>query len=569
MKQFLVFAFILLAIIFNSTTSAQSLVAPTSYETGSNAQAAFSTATGMIYAGACGIANPPSWCPRLSSVDVASWITAAVTQCPSGYGGFIACTILLPVGNDIPWRSTVHLGPGVNLVGQGKFASVFRCTVAGDCLVHDASAKSGTYGHSVDGNSKYEGFRINGNGAAGQNILHLKDAQGLYVSDAEFDGASQKGGSCVWFEDVTHWTERNTFADVNTGYNCSIGWRFTADSSNPHQPHPSFGYNRFLDIKANTSGPQTVLSLENGSLLYNGTLRMTVNKGGSGSKIIHMQDSAEVYFEEIHLTGEENGSGGELLDITSPLNQFTYYGEINWTPGYSVNIAKGAILTHWEDSWAYFKEATNQFGNPVTFSASADIRSTLDVHGAANLAGGMSTTTAIASVASAGGYVGATVSLTGKAPNPAFGSAVLGFNYSGSDSETDLFNTFNDTGSKDAFQWWANLGDKYANLMSISRAGGLTLKNGSTPLYRYAKITATLSPIAIAPTTCSAQSVRAAGIRPEDIVIHVQKPSDQPGLSSPSARATGMDTVELNFCNPTSHVIKPIPEETYTFVVLQ
>jgi len=74
----------------------------------------------------------------------------------------------------------VHMGPGVNLIGQGKFGTILSCSVAGDCILVDHSSTTGgnEFYHSVLPNSKIENFTIQGNGAAGQNVFDFKDAQG-------------------------------------------------------------------------------------------------------------------------------------------------------------------------------------------------------------------------------------------------------------------------------------------------------------------------------------------------------------------------------------------------------
>lgn len=317
---------------------------------------------GTIYAGVCAKSVAPSWCPG-GQTDVGAWIKAALGQCATGYAGFQTCTIELPPGNNLPWHTSVHIGPGVNLIGRGKAASVYQCDVAGDCLLVDHSAASGVYAHTVESNSKVVGFRINGTGATGQNIVHAEDMQGVLFEDVMFDGASESGGACIFLDDENYWTERNTFIDVTTGYNCNKGWRIWAAASSPYQPHPSFGYNRWLDIHANTAGAQTAISIEGNSYVYNGTMRLTVNKGGVGSTILHMEGGAEFYYMELHLHGEENGSGGKLLDIASASNQFVYNGDINFT-AISNNITNGAVFTRMGDSGGYFVTPTVN-GNAV------------------------------------------------------------------------------------------------------------------------------------------------------------------------------------------------------------
>lgn len=292
---------------------------------------------------------------RFPGGDMGAKITNAAASLPTGYLGYKVGTIILPNSTTTVWSTPVVLGPGVNIVGQGKFSSNFVCTVANAaCLTHDASATTGIYAHTTQANTTYSGFAIRGNGAAGQDIFYTKDAQGLYVNEAIFDGAT--AGSCVHMRDINWWTERNTFLDVSTGYSCAKGWRFSNDPASPYEPHPSFGYNRFLDIKANPNGAQKAFSFENDVYMYASTFRATVNKEGAGAIVFHMEGGAEFYNNETHIFGEEQGTGGAFLDITSATNILAYMGEI-YFPNQVNNIHAGATLLHSVDD--------SGFGPPI------------------------------------------------------------------------------------------------------------------------------------------------------------------------------------------------------------
>jgi hypothetical protein len=118
---------------------------------------------------------------------------------------------------------------------------------------------------------------------------------------------------------VNWYTERNDFDNVSSLYNCKIGFRFTVASGNTFEPHPSFGYNRFVNIKTNPGAGQTAVSLENDSTLYNSTVTMTVNAGDPTSIIWHEQDNAEAYGLDLHLFGE--GQAQYTLDLESATNR--------------------------------------------------------------------------------------------------------------------------------------------------------------------------------------------------------------------------------------------------------
>ncbi len=351
---------LLLICALTGTAFGQSVVtAPTGHQT--IAQPAGTTFTPnsldfVLYADKC------------AGSDIGMKINSCAALLPLS-GGYHVGTIILPNTSndtaDASWATTVHIGPGVNLTGQGLLASSFHCTASGDCLLHDASASGGVYGHTTGVTSVYQGFTITGSGAAGQNIFHFKDAQSLTVRDVGADGATAAGSSCFLLHDVNWWTERNTFSNVSTLYGCAIGWRFISDAGNPYQPHPSFGYNRFLDIKANPNNGQTAFSFEGNSYIYAGTYRITVNSDGPGNTIIHMQDGAEFYLNELHFMGETASPIGKLLDITSSSNDFTYFGDFEFT-GLASTIAAGAVVTHYLDAGGYSPQYPNKTWYAIT-----------------------------------------------------------------------------------------------------------------------------------------------------------------------------------------------------------
>jgi hypothetical protein len=55
-----------------------------------------------------------------------------------------------------------------------------------------------------------------------------------------------------------------------------------------------------------------------------------------------MQDGARFYLNELHFMGETSSPVGTLLDITSSSNQFTYYGDFQFT-GLASKFAAGAV----------------------------------------------------------------------------------------------------------------------------------------------------------------------------------------------------------------------------------
>jgi hypothetical protein len=97
---------------------------------------------------------------------------------------------------------------------------------------------------------------------------------------------------------------------------------------------------------------------------------------------------------------------------------------------------------------------------------------------------------------------------------------------------------------------------------------GLTAGKG-TALSRYARFTGELSPASVPANNCAAESFKIDGLLEKDVLIAVNKPSEQPGLSISPGHVAGKNNVSINFCNNTNGEITPTQNETYNFVVVQ
>jgi hypothetical protein len=101
------------------------------------------------------------------------------------------------------------------------------------------------------------------------------------------------------------------------------------------------------------------------------------------------------------------------------------------------------------------------------------------------------------------------------------------------------------------------------NFSSGSKFGNGTL------LSRYARFSAALSPASVAPHTCASQTFPVKGVLPQDILIGVNKPTDQLGLVVSPGHISTLGNATLNFCNVTGSAITPTGNETYNLVVVQ
>jgi hypothetical protein len=92
---------------------------------------------------------------------------------------------------------------------------------------------------------------------------------------------------------------------------------------------------------------------------------------------------------------------------------------------------------------------------------------------------------------------------------------------------------------------------------------------GGSLLSRYARFTGTFSPSPVAANTCAAQSFTVSGVLVGDIMIGVNKPTEQAGLSVTPGHVTAANTATMNFCNNTAASISPTGSESYNLVVVQ
>ena len=242
-------------------------------------------------------------CPACS--DWGAAITAAMATCPTGFGGFKSCRVVMPQVSAGPWTTNVTVSnPNIALVGQGKMATNFSCTYNGDCLTFLPSTFTVAPGNEVSG------FSIVGNGGSAQTTLHIQDTISRNFHNLFMDGASGAGGSCVWLEAYQKWSERNIL-DIDTGSGCTKSWRFSANASNPGCPTTascSLGYNRIYARMNPNTPAQIGMSWEGNLYFYEGELHTVINKDGGtcGATVFKLTGNAMLYAEAGFVVGEDN-----------------------------------------------------------------------------------------------------------------------------------------------------------------------------------------------------------------------------------------------------------------------
>lgn len=82
-------------------------------------------------------------------------------------------------------------------------------------------------------------------------------------------------------------------------------------------------------------------------------------------------------------------------------------------------------------------------------------------------------------------------------------------------------------------------------------------------------VSATLSPAIVAANTSAEQSFTFTGVAAGDVVLRIEKPTHQAGLTVLGGRVTADNTVSVKFGNHTAAGITPTASEVYKLVALR
>ena len=286
--------------------------------------------------------------------------TILSTKCPVDDGGYQQCQINLPHCNGCNWGTSVLVtSPGVSIVGQGRYSSVFTCPVNGDCL------RIYTSPFSVQPAGTYRGFSLRGTGTPNGVGIHVGELDQATFEDIEVQSFTGTSGICMWMDNNhSHTYTENVLATGVHLSNCSRLLAFTNESGTG-----SFGYNRFLDLKLNTDGTsgETAIYIGAGSQVYSSTIRATLNANFTQNFTANVFQIAGtgVFAGELHLFGEGwptnifNTASGSMLSLggdssitwgtigTQGANFYpasTILGTANWSHGAN-QVATGFELT--------------------------------------------------------------------------------------------------------------------------------------------------------------------------------------------------------------------------------
>lgn len=293
--------------------------------------------------------------------DFGKAINTLLSACPTDSSGYQQCEIRLPSVNGGNWATTVTItSPGVSIVGQGSYASVFNCTVAGDCL------RVYTSPFTTQQAGIFKGFQLLGSNLPNGVGIHAGEIEGARWEDLDIQNFAGANGYCLWLDNAHAngttgtWTERDLFEGVHL-QNCTDLVHFSLELGNA-----SFGYNRFLDMRLNPGAGQLAFDIGPAATLYSSTIRATVNapQSGSSAAAVFSLDSGTVggnvasLEAELHIFGEgllqnffSTAAGTNLgiagdssLNWLGPFPQSTVAGTSQWIYGGAEYVANPFVM---------------------------------------------------------------------------------------------------------------------------------------------------------------------------------------------------------------------------------
>jgi len=106
-------------------------------------------------------------------------------------------------------------------------------------------------------------------------------------------------------------------------------------------------------------------------------------------------------------------------------------------------------------------------------------------------------------------------------------------------------------------------------LKLVAQSGGGGYDDAEKGVFIMTLATAAISPAAVNTITAPEQTFTLTGAKVGDVVIGVDKPTDQAGLAIGQARITAADTVGIKFVNPTAGNITPTASQVYKITILR
>jgi hypothetical protein len=202
-------------------------------------------------------------------VDMTTSFNKAVTYAQNVRGG---ANIIIPCGTYLTNGAAINISkPGVNITAEGQGCVTWNYTGTQNPLTVQMVP------FTTNPAGQFSGFTLIGTAAAADGILsgQIVSSHWHDINIAGFKNTTAGALHLHNLGTLTTWTERNTFINVSVGGlpGQANAHGFLLDSDNAGD---SFGYNRFLDIKCNTSTAQECFTLGSG-FFYNSILNLIVN----------------------------------------------------------------------------------------------------------------------------------------------------------------------------------------------------------------------------------------------------------------------------------------------------
>lgn len=240
---------------------------------GQNQITAYSINKNLIIDGCAGVSVPQYVCNSTG-------INAAYSALVSAGGG----TLYIPASTVTISSTVTFTSPTVQVVGAGSSATIFNCTVNGDCI------NTRTNPFTIGPGTVLEGITLVGQGSSTPNAvgIHTGDMVGGRFSDIQIDNFTGTNSSCFWVDNQHGWFERNYISNLELGMHgpgsnedgCTKELRLTnSDSSDGN----SFGYNTWIGLRfASEGNSQTWISYESGNV-YSNFIQASGNLGNVSS----------------------------------------------------------------------------------------------------------------------------------------------------------------------------------------------------------------------------------------------------------------------------------------------
>lgn len=398
---------------------------------------------------------------------------------------------------------------------------------------------------------------ILGNSARHSNGIHQQSRLGfLYdrVAVRDFTGSES---AAIWWENVNGgvgkpgWSEQDVVRKVDLGNSTSL-FRMTRSSGTD-----SFMYNRFEDVHLDVMDGQKGISIEGSgtpgsvSLIHDEiSIRANVNAASKGATVISVTKGGRIERSRLTLLAEQTSgaaaSYGLYLDTGSSV----------YTSGtYSVANLKTFIGGR---STLVMIPTLNPSTGSVHFEPAQDVIQ--QRHCKFDL-GPLSATFWLAS----------------------YGGAEVNCNFEVMARNTDDANPDVNVQGKGAAPVSVLYADGKTKSVGVGPgfsgqslpAATLTV-NGTTQLgmkgtaiNKLAKTEARFSPAAVPAGTCVAQMFAVPGIEAEDVVLAVNKTSQQEGLAIGGFSTSTAGQLTINFCNLTNRPLTPQTNEVYRIALVR